>query len=540
MKTNYIKLIISIYCLIVLSQAYSQTTFHKQYNEDQSYGVLIEKASNGDTFFVSDSFNENNAVFRRIMVQRLDANGVVLISRALTVEGGYNFYLDKLLATSDNGLLVILVKTEPLTDDDFVNVIKLDASGNLTWSKEFQIKSDIHLVNDAIETSSGDFIILGEVQDLNVFKSSVFLMKLNASGNKVWSRIIDSQLSGAFLLAGGIVEDSNQDLWVSSSTRFNSEGSWVAKLDDLGLIQSVTFYDTHDLTDSQPEPFGMFTRANGDRDIFYNSTSFQDGSMLLNLRTDAAGVPILTKVYTLPHINGGDIEFVKPIGGDGYLFSGYHFPDGINANGVAFQIDAMDAIIWSKEYGSDYIELTTGIVPTSDNGFMLGGFADFDEVIISPSENGLFPWLFKTDSSGTTECYSNNLAVTISDVTTTSASYQLNDVAGPDIVVSDWNNNASTDVVVDVECPTASINDFEHENVLMHPNPADELFNLVFQTRQTNIVVSIRDILGKLVFEKEYSNQSTITIDNIFPSGVYLISIRNDNGQQRILKLIKK
>lgn len=517
-----------------------QTLFHKLYNQEASVEVLIEQASNGDVFMVTDSYNDTAAFFHRILVQRVNSDGDILQSSGLS-KGGYSYRIRNILGTSDNGLLITGYSAEPLSSEDSVFVVKLDANGATSWSKGFQFDTDIHDVQGILETSDGGVIVYGIFERFATFESAVFMVKFNTDGELVWSREISSQLSGAFLLVGGLIETNSGELRMSGSTRFNTEGSWIAGLEASGILQAVMFYDTHKLTDSQPEPFAMFQRSNGELDLFYNSTSFQDGSILLNLRTDASGTPIQTNRYYLNHVNGGEITFVRPNGSGGYLMSGYHFPDGIRSRGLAMEIDGNDAIKWRGNYGTDYIEILTGIVPSSDGGFLLGGFADPEMVIVSPSENGLFPWLLKTNSTGVSHCFYGTIAVTTRDTTAASNSYQLAEAAGPNIADMSFVGFDIIPVADSVECQPTGIDDlsFVPNSVSIYPNPIVTQSTLKYSLKTNETIsVELRDFQGRFIqrfAEKEKkllgTHEMQLSFSPGLASGQYVLVITTSRGQ---------
>lgn len=69
-------------------------------------------------------------------------------------------------------------------------------------------------------------------------------------------------------------------------------------------------------------------------------------------------------------------------------------------------------------------------------------------------------------------------------------------------------------------------------SLVIYPNPFVFRFNIKFpEDIKGNFKISIFDLLGKLIFEKEETiNQSIITIDNFyFPEGNYLVKISNED-----------
>ncbi|MFK7925639.1 MAG: hypothetical protein AB8H47_27050, partial [Bacteroidia bacterium] len=202
---------------------HGQSTFQKLFSQEVSIESTIGQASNGDLVWATDSYNDTAAFFHRIVVLRLDANANILQSKGLSRPP--SFRLGKIYPTSDNGIIITGTSNIPLTDNDSVFVIKLNANSEISWTKAFQLGMDIHELGGIYETNDGSIIVYGLFEDFNLFEASIFITKIDPSGTLVWSRQIQSQLNGAFLKVGGIAEAANGELFLSGSTRFNSEGS---------------------------------------------------------------------------------------------------------------------------------------------------------------------------------------------------------------------------------------------------------------------------------------------------------------------------
>lgn len=494
---------ISFLLLGLAIQASAQSGFNYLYQQEVAIESWTAQAANGDVLLAIDSYNDTAAFFHRIIVQRLDAQGNILNTGAMFRPPSFRL-TGGIFPLSTNESILLGTVNIPLEDADSVFITKLNATEQIAWTKGFQITPQIHQPRGMIETSDGSYLIYGTYEEIS-FAEGIFLMKVATDGTLVWSRTISSQLSGAFLKLGGIVETSTGDYWLSGSTRFNSEGSWLAKLNDLGETQSVIFYDTHSLTESQPEPFAISQRSNGELDIFYNSTAFQGGSVLLAVHADASGVPInSTRFYRGNEF--GEITVIQADPAGGFIAGGYLFRENaFRSSGLAMHISGNYTIDWSNRYGTDYIEIITSVAKSSNGNFVMAGFADFDSVIISPSENGLFPWIFSTDNIGEDVCFQQNTLITTRDTTFSSNPYQLDNVAGPglgDIPFSNINVSLSPDSVT---CGPLAIETIPGHLISMSPNPARGIVSLETQG-VTMTQIRLYDLTGReipcnIVFE---------------------------------------
>jgi hypothetical protein len=91
---------------------------------------------------------------------------------------------------------------------------------------------------------------------------------------------------------------------------------------------------------------------------------------------------------------------------------------------------------------------------------------------------------------------------------------------------------------VPADC-SLSINGFNNENIYLFPNPTEGELQIASKNTLENCVISIYDINGRLVFNKNQSldNISVLNIENLV-GGVYFIKIINENinFQSKIVK----
>lgn len=511
--------------LVASGLMHAQAGWQYLYQSEAAVESFTAPASNGDIILVADSYSDTAAFFHRITIQRIDMQGVVKQENGLFKPP--SFRLGAIQPVSNGELLVMGTTNIPLTDEDSVFITKLDDQDQVLWSKGLQVAPNIHVARGAIETNDGNYLVYGTYEHVN-FAEGIFLIKISPDGNLIWSRTINSQLNGAFMKLGGLTELSGGGFWLFGSTRFNTEGSWLARLDSLGQTQSVKFLDTHSLTPSQAEPFAIFRRSNGELDLFYNSLAFQSGEILLAIHTNASGTPQKSTRFYRDNYEG-EITAIEPSGDGGYLGAGYSFAGGGNrSDGIAIKIRGDYSVEWSRRYGGPYIEILTSIFPSADGGTVLAGFADFDSVIISPSENGLFSWLVKGNNRGQTSCYDEAFVVTSRDTSVSDMTYQLDNVTGVGIDDLDFSNIPVFSNPDTVTCTFTSIAKANIPDITVYPNPSK---GLIFFDAGGEIVQSIRlnDLLGKKIDANVTRNGNRHKIETDF-RGMVLVRIQTKNG----------
>lgn len=76
-------------------------------------------------------------------------------------------------------------------------------------------------------------------------------------------------------------------------------------------------------------------------------------------------------------------------------------------------------------------------------------------------------------------------------------------------------------------------------NFSIYPNPSNGILNLSDNTASIT-KVEINNILGQVFFKEQYYNQNTIEIDiSNYPTGTYLVKIRDAKANTSTVKLIK-
>lgn len=112
-------------------------------------------------------------------------------------------------------------------------IIKLNASGDLQWQKEYLTDS---LPRAIASTSDGGFVFLADVVANLAGDTDVFAMKVNSSGDRVWARILggpNDDSGGSLLIAsdGGVVFSAT-----TASFGHGANDLWLVKMSSSGAI----------------------------------------------------------------------------------------------------------------------------------------------------------------------------------------------------------------------------------------------------------------------------------------------------------------
>ncbi len=255
-------------------------------------------------------------------------------------------------------------KKEVLTPPEITIIGQLDFSQTVGGSKNDVLKS-------VIKTADGGYAVLGHTQSNDGDISSkmtenfdFWMLKFDANNTLVWQQtfggskddrgadLINTSDGGFALL--GFSNSSDNDL----SSNAGTQDFWLLKLSPDGEI-------------SWQQTFG------------FAGTDY--GTTLLETKE---GGFLITGVLDVSASNGqGNAKFIKQkhAGGDFW----------------ALKLDATGALEWSKYYGGSFTDTPLGVVKTADNGFIVVGSSDSNDVDIKNNKGSYDFWVIKISSNGT-------------------------------------------------------------------------------------------------------------------------------------------
>jgi hypothetical protein len=132
-----------------------------------------------------------------VYVVKLDANGNLQWTK--TIGGKSADWGSSLIQTSDGGYAIAGSTFSSGTGAGWwgedVYVVKLDANGNLQWTKT--IGGPAHEIGfSLIQTSDGGYAIAGYTESFGAGSGDVYVVKLDANGNLQWTKTIGGPESG--------------------------------------------------------------------------------------------------------------------------------------------------------------------------------------------------------------------------------------------------------------------------------------------------------------------------------------------------------
>ncbi len=271
-----------------------------------------------------------------------------------------------------------------------------------------------------IHTSDGGCIIAGYTKSFGAGDKDIYVIKLDANYNTVWSKAIGGSQDD---IAYSVVQSTDGDIMIAASTASYGAGNndiCIIKIDTMGNIlwtktygkngndfpyKIIQTYDGNFIIDSYSTSFGAglmdiyLIKIDSDGNLIWNKTiGGNENDWLDNivLTSDSGFIGIgSTKsfgagggqhdIYAIKFDSTGNIEWQKTYGNTknegsygvcemsnkDFIISGHTMPtyNSINERDLLiFRINSQGDIIWSKKYiGTNYDESARNVLPC-DNG----------------------------------------------------------------------------------------------------------------------------------------------------------------------------
>jgi len=304
-----------------------------------------------------------------------------------------------LIQTSDGGYVIAGYTESFGAGETDVYVVKLDAHGNLQWTKTIGGENE-DVGTSLIQTSDGGYAIAGYTKSFGAGKADVYVVKLDANGNLQWTKTIGGPESdyGESLIqtsdGGYAITGSTTKSFVIGGEYSSVADVYVVKLDANGNLQWTK-------TIGGPESdYGesLIQTSDGGYAIAGSTTSFgAGGGDVYLVKLDAHGNLRWTKTIGGPGYEKG-YSLIQTSDG-GYAIAGYTTSFGAGDYDVyVFKLDANGNLQWTKTIGGPGSDRGYSLIQTSDGGYAIAGFTysfgegRADVYVVNLDANGNLHW----------------------------------------------------------------------------------------------------------------------------------------------------
>jgi len=298
-----------------------------------------------------------------------------------------------LIQTSDGGYAIAGFTKSFGAGDYDVYVVKLDANGNLQWTKTIG-GPESEEGNSLIQTSDGGYAIAGVTLSFGAGEPDVYVVKLDANGNLQWTRTIGGKKED---IGASLIQTSDGGYAIAGVTQSFGAGKWdvyVVKLDANGNLQW-----TRTIGGPGDEiGFSLIQTSDGGYAIAGYTESFGAGEKdVYVVKLDAKGNLQWTKTIGGPAVEDGGSLIQTSDGG--YAIAGSTTSFGAGYTDVyVVKLNANGNLQWTKSIGGKRGDLGISLIQTSDGGYAIAGATksfgagEWDVYVVKLNANGNLQW----------------------------------------------------------------------------------------------------------------------------------------------------
>jgi hypothetical protein len=485
----------------------------------------------------------------------------------------------------DNGYMI--------TGNDYLSsyLVKTDEQGAILWSREYHninsVSTPAIWFNALVPTFDSCFVIAGQVINNTTTYQDALLMKLNAQGDTLWSKVMSNPTHYLEVLS---VQQTNDSGYVISGHspwgqgEFN--GVFISKLDAEGDLQWSMI-----LNNGNSTHYGYCVKQTADNGFivtgFYTIGSpYEEYAFLAKL--SPAGTLEWAKRYNyatplfcfgndvielndgyLCYLNAGEHTALMKTDLQGnevwtkqYIYTGtnntiqsrsrglyrtsdttYVFISGSDYSGSLTTVDTSGNVVWTKNL---MLSAVDGL-HTADNGYLVIGYGPWIGVMQTP-EHGPDPrsssagsgsqvGLIKTDSIGNSISCVQDQVLTVSNEHMLSVGISFATETGcvinafhPVVLAASLSQR---DACIDF---SGSLNEEELDMLTLYPTPAINIITIETSNKGN---YTLHDITGKTLLQGTASAPKFTLDISTFSSGVYFISV-SDGERQVNGKVVKE
>jgi hypothetical protein len=339
-------------------------------------GESLIQTSDGGYAIAGDTYSFG-AGSGKVYVVKLDANGNLQWTKAIG-KPGYEIGGHSLIQTSDGGYAIAgATYSFGAGDeaiyiyDEAIYVVKLDANGNLQWTKTIGGKKRDWSFS-LIQTSDGGYIIAGATTSFGAGKADVYVVKLDANGNLQWTKTIGGEKRDG---GNSLIQTSDGGYAIAGYTESFGAGEWdvyVVKLDANGNLQWTKTIGGENWEAGR----SLIQTSDGGYAIAGHTESFGAGGRdVYVVKLDAKGNLQWTKTIGGPKDDWGT-SLIQTFDG-GYAITGYTKSFGAGrADVYVVKLDANGNLQWTKTIGGPETEEGRSLIQTADGGYAIAGYTE--------------------------------------------------------------------------------------------------------------------------------------------------------------------
>ncbi|MBO9566212.1 MAG: gliding motility-associated C-terminal domain-containing protein [Niastella sp.] len=402
----------SVTRLVVVTNACVSETFQRTYGGQRSDIISDIRSTPDGGYIVAGRTGSFGAGDEDGFLLKIDQLGAVQWSKTFGAARTDGFY--RVILTSDGGFMAVGQTKSYGYLTGAAWAVKTDAAGNLQWNRQFGENTTFgEIASNVIQASNGSYYITGR-QNNNPGTGNVLVIKLDATGTLLWSKIFDDSDSDN----GTSIMEDNGGILVSGTSRSTTwHDAFLMKLDVNGNVQWSKKYDVGGRNNAAG---AAFTRQGN----FYlmplvtiNDFTNTNTGRAMMLRIDLNGDAVEVKEIIAPDYIYGSTGTFIPTPDGGYLFQ--QSEDNGNADLNIIKLSPAGTVEWTRKYIQPGNQYTYTLRMTPDGGYISAGYT---------TTGGNDMYIARTDAMGNIPaCNTTTVQVQVSTPTFTTTPFVWDD-----------------------------------------------------------------------------------------------------------------
>lgn len=370
MKTYYkIQLIVLLFLQGLPFIIQGQITFQKVYPSFYDQEALdVLPTSDGGYIMAGMTTND---IINDMDIFVVKTNNIGVVQWANFYGGPKPEYAWSILETNDNNFFVLGYSQSFGGGDYDTYLLKIDPSGDTLWTKTYGSNGN-GAGKEIVPTADGNYIIVGESNDVVSSNYDAYLMKINPSGDTLWTK----NYGGSAYESGNSVKQCLDGGFIFTGQTFSfGQGGGDAYLVKTNSTGDTTWTKTFGGTQYDE---GMFLLANNDGSYTFVVRDSSSGAGNIDvqvIKTNSTGTPIWNRTY------GGDKKdtgkMIQSTNDGGYIIAAISRSFGwIKPDMWIVKIDSGGDTLWTRHYGGSDNEHCYSVRQTSDGGFTAIGHTE--------------------------------------------------------------------------------------------------------------------------------------------------------------------
>lgn len=410
--------------VVVTGACVPQLTFQNTYGGSRDfYGNDIRATPDGGYIIAGRTFVVSSGADDGYLL-KINNAGVVQWSHTYGGARADAFY--RIIVTADGGFIAVGQTRSYGFLTGAALAVKTDATGIVQWARQFGENSTFgEIASNVLQTSDGGYVITGR-QNNNPGTGNVLVIKLDAAGNLVWTKVYDDSDSdngsallednGGILVAGTSRSATWHDALIMKLDPANGNVIWSKKYDIDGRNNSggVSFYRQGNRYLYQVTTIDDFTNTNTGR------------AMILDVDLNGDAVDVREIIAPDYQLGGPGLFVLTPDGG----FAIQHTEDNGAADFNLFKFNAAGNMEWTRKHARAGVQTNLSLRIAPD-----GGFISVGNHLPTGGVNRIY--VVKSDIQGNTDgCPSSSVQVRINHPPFTTSPFSWFDIRNGSISIN--------------------------------------------------------------------------------------------------------